>query len=497
MKNKKIVLIRPKNIIDESYKEYFPLGLLHLGTLLEEKGYLVRIIDAAMDGFGDEKLRECKDALLVGISVLTPEVKGGLEISKQIKDACDTPIVWGGWHPTLFPKQTCEEGLVDYVIYGEGEETLLKLIKALGKKGSVEKINGLVYKKNEKVYVNPKADFVNLDKLPVVNYNLVDVEKYIWKILLDKKMRVLQYQSSRGCPYRCTFCINAVTGNQFYRKKSAGKVLDELEILIKKHKIDFVSFIDDNFFVDIGRARKICEGILARKFNIKWFAECRANYFKKEMVDEKFLKLAKKSGLIMLTIGAESGSEKSLKIMKKDITVKEIITSAEMMNKYGIVPIFSFIVGIPNEKKEDMFKTVKLIIKLRKICPEMVGGIGTFRPYPDCELSRELVAKGELEEPKTLRGWCDKKNIAIYSESINKQKWQKYSGLANKIAYYGRFLLSMSESQIQNKIKKGNLKYLLVLLFMKITKARMKYLFFDFMVDKYLYEKIKSIGGKR
>ena len=374
-----------------------------------------------------------------------------------------------------------------------GRFNQLNLVEAFKKHiKNFKKIKGLVYKNKSKIIVNAKQDNIDLNKLPLINYDLVDIKKYMEKSLAGNIEKVILYQSSRGCPYRCSFCINAVTGNQKYRKKSAKKVLDEIEILIKKYNANFISFVDDNFFVDIKRVEEICKGIIKRKLNINWFAECRANYFKKNFVDEKFLKLAKKSGLKIITIGAESGSERILKIMKKDVTVNEIITSGKMLNKHKIIPVYSFILGIPEEKKEDVLKTVKLINKLRKICPNMVGGIGTFRPYPRCELSDLLINQNMLKEPKTLREWYNPQNIQIYTARKNKQAWQFDADYLARVLYYTTLLISFNEKQIKKEMEKFNLPYFAYFIFFYMAKVRCKLLFFDFPVDLYIYKSLKK-----
>ena len=124
---KKIILIRPKNVISEEYKYYPPLGLIHVGSILEKAGYSVKILDLAM-GDKIEKYKDAiKNSIIVGITALTPEIKNACEISDQIKSFCDVPIVFGGWHATLFPEQTCNDNSIDFVIPGEGEYVMFNL----------------------------------------------------------------------------------------------------------------------------------------------------------------------------------------------------------------------------------------------------------------------------------------------------------------------------------------------------------------------------------
>ena len=192
--------------------------------------------------------------------LLTSEIPDAYTIMKFIKENSNVPVVAGGWHCTLFPEQMADSPYVDYVVAGEGEEHLLKIADTL-KKG--EKPENNIFQKM----------MLDLDGLPMPDYETDEnIERFISSYLTDKlseyvkqPMRWLPYESSRGCPSQCTFCINVVTDNTRYRKKSAEKVISEIESIVRKHNLTHVKIIDDNFFVDIKRVRKICKGIIERK----------------------------------------------------------------------------------------------------------------------------------------------------------------------------------------------------------------------------------------
>lgn len=490
----KILLIKPRNTISGDFR-FPPLGLISMASSLEKKGGIVRVIDANIEEDYIEKIKtEIKDSLIVGITILTAEIKNAIEICRVIKSEKKIPIVIGGWHATLFPKQTCEDELVDFVVMGEGEETMAELVKEIKKKKpAFNRIKGLVYKKDKKVVINPLREKINLEKLPESRYDFVNIEKYIEQPLLYKNRRVLPYESSRGCPYHCAFCINAVANNSLYRKKSAGKVLDEIEGLIKKYNLNFITFIDDNFFVDTSRVREICRGMIKRKLKINWFAECRADYIKEGRVDKEILILAKKAGLSFLTIGIESGDERILKRIKKDITVEDAKRSAEILNEVGITPQYSFIVGFPGESKEQIYKTIKLTQTLRKICPSMIGGIGTFRPYPKCELCEELVKRGKFKEPEKFREWAEDRIIKIYTDINYPEEWQTDQKYIRDATFFVKLTLLLGQDEIKRKIKQGNIKYIFYSLFRKMADARIKSNFFSFPIDRKIYQLLEGM----
>ncbi|MBI4779108.1 radical SAM protein, partial [Candidatus Falkowbacteria bacterium] len=165
--------------------------------------------------------------------------------------------------------------------------------------------------------------------------------------------------TSRGCPHRCTFCINAILKNN-WRAREAEQVLEDLKII--KSKPYFAGkplrFWDENFFVDLKRARAIINGMIDRNLTIPWETTVRAGYLKEGQIDDDFLAKLKQSGCYLLSFGAESGSPEILKKIKKDITPEEIINSAKMCLKHGIIPQYTFMIGLPGETKPDMLMTL-------------------------------------------------------------------------------------------------------------------------------------------
>ena len=273
----------------------------------------------------------------------------------------------------------------------------------------------------------------------------------------------------------------------------------DLERIVKRYNLDYIAFQEDNFFVDKERVKKICLGIIKRGLKFEWFAECRADYFKAGHISEEIWELAKKAGLHTLTIGAESGSELSLEIMKKDIKLEDTINAARICNAKGIIPAFSFIMGMPGEEKKEIYKTVDFICTLIKICPSMCSGINVFFPYPKCELTRGLVEKGLLKEPTTLSGWVKENDelmgmyINLYSKKNINRPWQKNFWLIQNISYYINLSMRYSEPEIRKFLKERNIRYYPYIFFRFLAKERMKHKFFSLTIDKWIYEKVNHI----
>lgn len=477
--SKKILLIHPENVY--SYNNYPPLNLICLGSVLKSAGYDVKIINCAFEPDSLKSIEnELENTLFAAITLLTSESPDAYNIMRFIKEHSDVPVVVGGWHCTLFPEQMARCEYVDYVIVGEGEGHILEIADMVASGRRCE--DKIFHKK-----------ILDLDTLPVPDYSIdSNIERFITNYLTDtlskyvkQPMRWLPYDSSRGCPSKCTFCINVVSDNTQYRKKSAKKVISDIGHIVKKYNLTHFKIIDDNFFVDINRVREICDGIINKGLDITWDAECRCDYFNDRLLNDETLKLAKKSGLIQLTLGIESGSYHTLNLMKKDITPEQAEYAVKKCDEYGIIARSSFMIEIPGESLADIKKTIKFINKLRKY-PYFSCGIGTFRPYPKCELTTKLLEDGYLTEPERFEEWINEDTINMYTSAEYIRPWQVNGIYSESAAYYLNMESStrLGNHQIDRRIDrlKNNI-------FISIAKIRNKFMFYRFPLDKMLYKK--------
>lgn len=473
----KILLIRPQNIYN--YNNYPALNLICLATRLKSAGYQVKIINSA---FEKDHLKtigaELEGTLFAGVTLLTSEVPDAYNIVKFIKENSSVPVVVGGWHCTLFPEQMAGSQYVDYVVAGEGEEHLVKIADALKNGRGPEK----------KIFQKEILDF---DSLPMPDYDIDEnIERFIMSYLTDKlseyvkqPMRWLPYESSRGCPSQCTFCINTVTGNTRYRKKSAEKVVSEIDSIVSKYNLTHLKIIDDNFFVDIKRVRKICKGIIEKKLNVTWDGECRCDYFNEKMLNDETLKLCKESGLVQLTLGVESGSPHTLKLMKKGIIPEQGEYAVKKCDEYGIIARSSFILDIPGETLEDIKKTVAFINRVRKY-KHFTCGVGTFRPYPKCELTEQLLQEGYLREPESFGEWTNKDVVDMYTSAEYIRPWQTNGKYSERASYYLNMesAVRLGNHQIDRRIDKIKNH-----IFIALARMRNRFMFYRCPIDKNIY----------
>lgn len=472
-----VALIRPANVYN--YNNYPPLGLICVGSALERAGFGVRIVDRAMERDPDAAVLEAVDgALFAGVGLLTSEAPDAHHVCRLIKERTGLPVVAGGWHVTLFPEQTASSPHVDHAVAGEGEEHAVAIADALAEGRSPGRA---VYAK----------EILDPDALPAPDYDLDPlIERFVTSYLTDKLSRVvaqpmrwLPYESSRGCPSRCTFCINVVTDNRRYRKKSAAKTLDEIEAVVAKHRLTHVKIIDDNFFVDIGRVREVCRGMIERGLEVTWDGECRVDYFNERMLDDETLDQCRRSGLVQLTLGIESGSPHTLELMRKGITPEQAEHAVAQCDRHGIIARSSFILEIPGETVADIKQTVALINRLRRY-PMFTCGVGTFRPYPRCELTRKLLEEGYLAEPETFEAWTDRGIVDMYTSAEYVRPWQANGRFSEAAAYYlnmesgvrlGNHQIDRASDRLKNDLFAG------------IARARNRLMFYGASVDKKMY----------
>lgn len=405
---KKVVLFRPKS--SPSY-EYIgaPLGLLSIATLIE-KDHDIDIVDAVIDHDYLEKVLDCVEgAVCLGITSMTGyQIHEGLEVAKAVKETYpDIPIVWGGFHPSILPEQTIQSDCVDIVVRGWGIKTFSEIVYNLENNLPLSDILGITYKKNNEVFSTPDRPFEDTNNFPPVPYHLVDVERYVAPGKFAS--RNINYTSSYGCPFRCGFCAENKVNKRRWSGLTPERVLNDLEMLVEKYRINGIIFSDNNFFVNENRVKEICKGIIDRKLNIKWgHAEGRTGQLAR--YDESTWELIEKSGCHSILIGAESGSQEALNHIKKDIKVEDVIKLIEICKKHNIKVFFSFMFGFPRDEKfklglkEEFKQTLGLINKVRPTYDGAYFMWFMYMPYPGTPLY-ELSKKHGFEEPKSLEEW--------------------------------------------------------------------------------------------
>jgi anaerobic magnesium-protoporphyrin IX monomethyl ester cyclase len=397
---KKILLYNPKAVFFD-----MPLALLAIGSVLDATKYEVIIVDGRIDENPIKTIEShLSEALCLGVTSLTGSpIKDGLYISRKVKEmAPHLPVIWGGWHTSLFPEQTLhDEASIDITVQGQGELTFKELVTALDENTSLELIKGICYrdsagniKKNHARVITPMDVFAD------VNYDLIDVEKYFEK----KGKRQLDYISSTGCHFRCTFCADPFVYERKWTAISPEVMVNKLTALHQKYAFTDLNLQDETYFTFRNRVVEIAQGIIDKKLKFTWAATMRADQGSR-LSEEDFEKCAQ-SGLRRLLIGVESGSQEMMDWLKKDIKMEHVYRCAELCKKHNIAVIFPFIVGFPDETEKSVTDTVNMSLELNSMHPNFSTPIFYFKPYPGSSITEEVTKKGYIL-PKTIHEWSD------------------------------------------------------------------------------------------
>ncbi len=396
--------------IEEDPGRSIPLGLCSLASAVEGHGLSTAVLDTRLytrDGaFAALKDRLENGVRWLGLSVMTCQVPHALELSRAAKALCrDVLVVWGGAHPTLFPEQTVRDPAVDWVVMGEGEEVLPRILSGMPE--TEEEMVGLATVEGDDVRRGRQAPMLDPAKFWLPAYHLLDLEAYAPRTLpWGKAARGIDVLTSRGCPYRCAFCPNSFLLGRRWRPLPLESVDEQLEVLRRIPGLETVWFVDDYFFGDIERAAAIGEHLARVHPGVGWEANIRPDVLRSGRVDTALLTSLKSSGCHTLRMGAESGSNRVLEILRKDITVEDIRRGVDFCERAGIVPVCFFMMGVPGESRSDLVQTLAVMAELagqhRLAVP---CGPGVFRPYPGGDLYEQCLKLG-LREPTTLAQWA-------------------------------------------------------------------------------------------
>lgn len=383
----------------------FPLGVAYLASVLRNNNHEVSIVDCLTEdqvvinnengmftiGMSWDNIKEKLSVLkpeIVGISnsysVQSPSV---LKLAEFVKRNCDAKVVLGGAHPSALAQEILKDNNIDFVIIGEGEDSFLKLIKSMSENKSFNKIDGLGYRLDDQIKINPKTHYIaDLDKIPFPSWDLFPaIDKYLYsKNPHSNFLRRPPYMpilTSRGCPGNCIFCSIHVSFGYNWRSRSYLNVVDEIETLVKERGIREIHFEDDNLTFDRKRMLDICNEIISRKIDIAWTTP---NGVHISNLDEELLCKMKESGCYRLFLGIESGNSNVLRniIKKKNVSLDEVRLKVRFMRKLKIETVGFFVIGLPHETKKEIRDTINFACSLG--LDDVLFSIAT--PYPGTDL---------------------------------------------------------------------------------------------------------------
>jgi anaerobic magnesium-protoporphyrin IX monomethyl ester cyclase len=393
----KIVLYNPRAVFFT-----MPLALLAIGSELDPERYEVVIVDGRLEADPVAAvLAQLEGALCLGVTVLTgAPISDALDISRAAKRARpELPVVWGGWHPSMFARECLSERSVDVAVRGQGEETFVEIVRRLEEGSSLEGCLGCTLRLADgSIVENPPRPLAQVDRFRAHDYRLIPVERY-FKL---KGKRQLDFISSQGCNFRCAFCSDPFVYGRKWVGLEPTRMALRLKELWDRYRFDDVNFQDETFFTRAPRVRAFAEGLIEAGLKITWAATMRADQGVR--LPEEVWALAKQSGLRRLLVGVESGSDEMLRRIRKDVRIDQVFSTVERMLEFAIAGHFPFIVGFPDESDESIRATLACAKRLRALSPDFQTPIYYFKPYPGSELVREAVARG-FRLPQTLEAW--------------------------------------------------------------------------------------------
>ncbi len=400
----RVLLVSPSTVVHNPLvKTYatFPNGILYIAAVLEKHGHDVQVYDGNIDHRQPGDFISFKPDI-IGFSVLTgPNMDAAIAQSKKFKEIMPgVKIVWGNVHASVLSTQTLIEPYIDYVVIGAGEYTLLELIEHLEKGDELGDIKGLGYKENGRIIINESRPFIeDLDELPDPAWHLVDASKY-WGITLN---------TSRGCPFSCTFCYNTAFHKKYRGDLSAERIVAQIRHLRKRYGIKFIRFFEDHFTYNRTRLRQFCQLLIDQKLKIEWDCDCRAD------LDEEEIALMARSGCVSVALGVESGSPRMLKFLKKGTTVAEMEKAFWLFVKNKIIPRVNIMVGLPTETSEDFRLSQELLERLDSP-PNLYN---RYVPYPGTTLFDYCIANGLITSPQKLADWGNFTEMSATSVNLS------------------------------------------------------------------------------
>ena len=367
---KKIMLAQP-NMRWSGLKPWhtFPYTLGLLSAILKDK-YDVKILDANLEDLTPEqtkkRIAEYKPDIF-GVTCMSMEYEKDFKImTAKAKEAYpETKVIRGGIFPTLLPEVAMRDRNTDYLLIGEAECRLLRLLENLEKEKSLKDIDGIAYRENGKVIIQNTTGFVqNLDSIPLPYYDNLDFFAYANKAtkysayVYPRRFPYAFSMSSRGCPFNCTFCSsNAINGPKI-RYRSPESVLKEIEWLVNKYGVKEIIFLDDNFFLDRERLIKILKGLIKRNYDLEWKTTNIAVY----ALDDEILELMRKSGCYQIFLAVESGTKEGLALINKPFPDKILSNSKHIVEKaksLGFDVGAMYVIGSPGETWEQIRQTIR------------------------------------------------------------------------------------------------------------------------------------------
>lgn len=385
----KILLVRPT--VFSRFAVSPPLSLGYLSASLKNAGYNdIHLLDGSLlQCHPQEAARLAAEIMpdIVGIQVYTGSEIWTKDFIREVKSKAPNILsVVGGPHITALESLALEFVMPDFGILGEGEQSIVEFVNYIKDKpaSDISEVSGLMYYADGqwKHAKKPFGFLSNANDVPFPDWGLLHPENYFDLLesatmpLKGKKPSVIL--TSRGCPYKCTFCSSGVTNSRRMRYREARNIVDEIKLLKSEYGVDEIFFIDDNLTMNLRRAEEVFDLMIKENINIPWRAP---NGLRVDRLSEQLVEKMAKSGCYYVGLGVESGNEEVLSSIKKSIDLETVTKAVDLLHKYNIQSSGFFICGLIGETKEQIIDTINYALKVRFDRIQM----GIYTPYPGSE----------------------------------------------------------------------------------------------------------------
>ncbi|MBI4249774.1 MAG: cobalamin B12-binding domain-containing protein [Elusimicrobia bacterium] len=434
-----IILYNPQS--SAARKPILPMSLLALAAQLEGRRPC-RIIDGNLDDHPVDSIARIigeNSAGVLGVTVMPgPQLLAATRDCRAIKNRFPhVTIVWGGYFPTQHPRPCLNAPYVDFALQGHADFALHAFLEMLEGRMRPSEVPGLVYRdpSGGSVRQVPAGPVPHPAHLPPFPYHRVPMQRYIRNTYLGS--RTLPDHTSYGCPFFCNFCGVVKLANGRWLAQSAERIAGNVAMMMRRWNVNAVEFFDNNFFVQEARVAEFADRI--KKFGIGWWGEGRIDTMLQ--FDDRTWRAMAESGLRMVFLGAESGSDETLKRMKKQGTAcaAKTLAMAQKCAQWGIIPEFSFMLGNPPDPEKDAQATTAFIRKLKKINPQAEIILYHYTPVPlQGELYEAAQGRG-FRFPERLEEWVRPEWQRVAAHRPESMPWFS-SNLTSRIRNFEKVL---------------------------------------------------------
>ncbi|MEP4379695.1 MAG: radical SAM protein [Alphaproteobacteria bacterium] len=435
---KRILLIVPPGTMEEhsgrlsgAAGELPMLGLAFIAAALRDQGNEVKVIDYEVNGWPMSQVaRDIEEFKpdMIGMTIYVTNMRRCASVALIAKEVNpDICVVFGGPQVTIFPEEAFLSPDVDVVVLSEGEIIIRNVVNALGDDDAMREVKGIWFRaENGEVVRNQREGLVdNLDILPYPALDLFDMQKYFPPVYIRGK-RVAHLLTSRGCPFKCTFCETKLTFGRSFRYHSTERMLRELEKLVAQG-YDGFQFYDDIFTANKKRVFDLCQGIIDRGLKIKWMCYSRTNTVAPDM-----LEIMRKAGCYMISFGIETADDALLDVISKGLSVEHNKAGLQMTKDAGIQTTGTFMLGLPTETAAQTQKTIDFAIEF----PVDYAIFGITEPFPGTELWVDAQKYGYFDTSGKYRNALLSENAAVWipngrtreelKDFVEKAMWRFY-----------------------------------------------------------------------